>query len=134
VRERPEAALRELGIDWRDDYNYSRPEVARLLPVALDPESIPGLSGGELHDGPSAKSDPAYGGGMLASLIDVRSAYAKLSDADQQYVLTCVGLDQNWDQIAATTGLLASSAYAKWMRILDRMVTRHLGRKTDANE
>jgi hypothetical protein len=36
------AALRELGIDWRDDYNYSRPEVARLLPVALDPESIPG--------------------------------------------------------------------------------------------
>jgi hypothetical protein len=25
-----------LGYDWRDDYNYSRPEVARLLPLALD--------------------------------------------------------------------------------------------------
>lgn len=126
--------LRALGIDWRDEYNYSRPEVARLLPLALDSAAVPGLSGSGLHDGPSAKNDPAYGGGMLASLIDVRSAYNKLSELDQAFVLTVVGLDSNWNDIAATTGVQANSAYAKWMRILDRMVTRHLGRKTDDDE
>lgn len=126
--------LRSQGLDWRDEYTYSRPEVARLLPLALDSQAVPGLSGTGLHDAPSAKSDPAYGGGMLASLIDVRSAYNKLSDADQAFVLTVIGLDSNWNDIAATTGVQANSAYAKWMRILDRMVTRHLGRKTDAED
>jgi DNA-directed RNA polymerase specialized sigma24 family protein len=119
------------GYNWRDEYTYTRPEVARLLPLALDQATVPGLSGGGLHDGPSAKADPAYGGGMLASLIDVRTAFTKLSDSDQAFVLTVVGLDARWPDIAATTGLKADSAYAKWMRILDRMVTRHLGRKTD---
>jgi DNA-directed RNA polymerase specialized sigma24 family protein len=123
--------LAEQGYNWRDDYTYTRPEVARLLPVALDPSAVPGLSGGELHDGPAAKTDPAHGGGMLASLIDVRTAFAKLSDGDQAFVLTVVGFDCRWADIAATTGIKAESAYAKWMRILDRMVTRHLGRKTD---
>lgn len=123
--------LRALGIDWRDDYNYSRPEVARLLPLALDSSTVPGLSGTGLHDGPSAKTDPAYGGGLLASLIDVRTAYSKLSPDDRDFVLIVVGLDTKWEDVAATTGLKAQSAYAKWMRILDRMVTRHLGRKTD---
>lgn len=126
--------MREAGIDWRDDYNYSRPEVARLLPLALDAGNIPGLSGDGLHDGPSAKSDPAYGGGLLASLIDVRSAYDKLSESDQAFILTVIGLDTNWDDVAATTGIKASSAYAKYMRILDRMVTRFLGRKTDEED
>jgi hypothetical protein len=119
------------GYNWRDDYTYTRPEVARLLPLALDPATVPGLSGGQLHDGPAAKTDPAHGGGMLASLIDIRTAFAKLSDGDQAFVLTVVGLDARWADIAATTGIKAESAYAKWMRILDRMVTRHLGRKTD---
>lgn len=128
------AKLKAAGIDWRDDYNYSRPEVARLLPMALDSAIVPGLSGDGLHDGPAARSDPAYGGGMLAGIIDVRVAYSKLSEPDRQFVLIVVGLDTNWDQIAATTGLLAQSAYAKYMRILDRMVTRHLGRKTDEDE
>jgi hypothetical protein len=63
------------GYNWRDEYTYTRPEVARLLPLALDQATVPGLSGGGLHDGPSAKADPAYGGGMLASLIDVRTAF-----------------------------------------------------------
>jgi hypothetical protein len=120
-----------LGYDWRDDYNYSRPEIARILPLALDPTTIPGLSGSGLHDGPSAKSDPAYGGGMLASIVDVRVAYRKLSEADQKYVALVVALDSNWDQVAAHTGMKANSATAKYYRILDRMVTRHLGRKVD---
>lgn len=120
-----------LGYDWRDDYNYSRPEIARLLPLALDPTTIPGLSGGALHDGPSAKSDPAYGGGMLASIIDVRTAYGKLSEDDRDFLITCVGYDNQWEKIGAFAGLQANSAYAKYMRILDRMVTRHLGRKRD---
>lgn len=126
--------LAEQGINWRDQYNYSRSEVARLLPLALDPGAIPGFAGRDLHDGPSAKSDPAYGGGMLASIIDVRSAFLKLSESDQKFVGIVIGLDTNWDHISATTGLKAQSAYAKFMRILDRMVTRHLGRKTDDPE
>lgn len=121
-----------LGYDWRDDYTYSRPEVARLLPLALDPTAIPGMSGSGLHDGPSAKSDPAYGGGMLASIVDVRTAFAKLSGEDQSYLITCVGYDNDWPKVAVFTGLGEKSAYAKYMRILDRMVTRHLGRVTDA--
>lgn len=123
-----------VGYNWRDEYNYTRPEVARLLPLALDSSTVPGLSGTGLHDGPSAKSDPAYGGGLLASLVDVRTAYSKLSEDDRNFVLVVVGLDANWEQVAATTGLLANSAYAKYMRILDRMVTRHLGRKTDEDD
>lgn len=120
-----------LGYDWRDDYNYTRPEVARILPLALDPSTIPGLSGGGLHDGPSAKSDPAYGGGMLASIIDIRVAFGKLSATDQEYARLVVDCDSDWDLVAKETGLQANSAYAKYMRILDRMVTRHLGRKAD---
>jgi len=120
-----------LGYDWRDDYNYSRPEVARLLPLALDPATIPGLSGGGLHDGPSAKADPAYGGGMLASIVDVRTAYGKLSADDQEYVKLCIALDSKWDAVGIHLGIQANSAYAKYMRILDRIVTRHLGRVTD---
>jgi hypothetical protein len=123
-----------LGYDWRDDYTYTRPEVARLLPLALDPSTIPGLSGGGLHDGPSAKSDPAYGGGMLASIADVRSAFGKLSPSDQDYVKLVVQLDTQWDIIASHLGLQANSAYAKYMRILDRMVTRHLGRAKDEDD
>jgi hypothetical protein len=93
--------------------------------------TIPGLSGGGLHDGPSAKTDPAYGGGMLASIVDVRVAFAKLSESDQQFVTLVVGFDSQWDTIAVHTGMQGNSAYAKFMRILDRMVTRHLGRKRD---
>lgn len=126
--------LKEAGIDWRDEYNYTRPEVAKLLPLALDPATIPGLCGGDLHDGPASKSDPAYGGGMLAGIVDVRAAFSRLSGPDQDFVQIVVGLDSNWNDIAATTGLRAQSAYAKWMRILDRMVTRHLGRKTDDDD
>jgi hypothetical protein len=120
-----------LGYDWRDDYNYSRPEVARILPLALDPSTIPGLSGGGLHDGPSAKSDPAYGGGMLASIVDVRAAFAKLSGDDQEFMRLCVALDSKWDTIGVHLGIQPNSAYAKYYRILDRMVTRHLGRVKD---
>jgi DNA-directed RNA polymerase specialized sigma24 family protein len=120
-----------LGYDWRDDYNYSRPEVARLLPLALDPATIPGLSGGGLHDGPSAKADPAYGGGMLASIVDVRSAFGKLSDDDQEFVKLVVAFDSRWDAVGIHLGIQPNSAYQKYMRILDRMVTRHLGRVTD---
>lgn len=123
--------LAEQGINWRDQYTYSRPEVARLLPLALDPASVPGMSGQQLHDGPSAKSDPAYGGGLLASIVDVRTAFSALSESDQKFVGVVIGLDTNWEDISRTTGLKQNSAYAKWMRILDRMVTRHLGRKTD---
>lgn len=126
--------LAEQGYNWRDEYTYTRPEVARLLPVALDPIAVPGLSGGGLHDGPSSQSDPAYGGGMLASLIDVRTAFDKLSSGDQGFALTVVGFDLRWDDIAHATGLKPESAYAKWMRILDRMVTRHLGRRTDDDD
>jgi hypothetical protein len=122
-----------LGYDWRDDYTYSRPEVARLLPLALDPTAIPGLSGSALHDGPSVRSDPAYGGGMLASIVDVRVAYEKLSDEDQQFLMLCVGFDQAWEYVGLHTGLQPNSAYAKYMRILDRMITRHLGRKVDTD-
>jgi hypothetical protein len=120
-----------LGYDWRDDYDYSRPEVARLLPLALDPSSIPGLSGGSLHDGPSAKSDPAYGGGMLASIVDIRAAFAKLSPADQGFVQSVVDHDLDWDTIAEHHELASNSAYQKWMRILDKMVTKHLSRRFD---
>ena len=123
--------LREAGIDWRDEYNYSRPEVARLLPMALDYGAIPALAGRELSDMPGAKADPAYSNDILASLIDVRNAFGALSGADQDYVRVVIGLDSNWSDIAACTGVQANSAYAKWMRILDRMVTRHLGRKVD---
>jgi hypothetical protein len=31
----------QLGMDWRDEYRYSRPEVSRLLPFALDPDYAP---------------------------------------------------------------------------------------------
>jgi hypothetical protein len=117
-----------LPYDWRDQYEYTRPEVARLLPLALDESLIPGLSGGGLHDGPSHKADPALGGGLLASLIDVRVAYSKLSDSDQAYLADVVGLDHDWVRISSMYGLQENSAYAKYMRILDRMVTRHLGR------
>lgn len=120
-----------LGHDWRDEYNYSRPEVSRLLPLALDPESIPGLSGGGLHDGPSAKSDPAYGGGMLASLIDVRTAFSKLSPEDQRYVRDAVSFDSQWDKLGEFYKIQPNSAYAKWMRILDKMVTKHLKNVSD---
>jgi len=126
--------MREAGINWRDQYTYTRPEVAKLLPLALDPASIPGMSGQQLHDGPAARNDPAYGGGMLAAIADVRFAFSKLSESDQRFVGIVIGLDTNWDQISRTTGIRANSAYAKWMRILDRMVTRHLGRKTDADD
>lgn len=120
-----------LPYDWRDQYNYTRMEVARLLPMALNNDEIPGLSKGDLHDGPSSKSDPAYGGGMLASLMDVRIAFTKLSDADQIFLGVCVDYDLDWPRVAAEFSLLENSAYAKYMRILDRMVTRHLGRKDD---
>lgn len=126
--------LAAAGLDWRDEYNYTRPEVARLLPAALDTGQAPGMSGAALHDGPSAKSDPAVGGDLLAGVVDVRMAYAKLSEADQQFIQVVVGLNSEWEQIASTSGLKASSAYAKYMRILDRMVTRHLGRRTDEDE
>lgn len=121
-----------LGYDWRDDYSYSRPEVARILPLALDPSTIPGLSGGGLHDGPSAKSDPAYGGGMLASIVDVRVAFSKLSESDQAFVQSVVDNDLDWDAIGEHHELQSNSAYQKWMRILDKMVTKHLGRRDDA--
>lgn len=120
-----------LGYDWRDDYNYSRPEVARLLPLALDPGSIPGLQGSALHDGPSARSDPAYGGGMLAAVVDVRVAFGKLSESDREFVKAVVGLDAKWDAVAVHTGMKSTSAQSKYYRILDRMVTRHLGRAVD---
>jgi hypothetical protein len=116
--------------DWRDQYTYSRMEVSRLLPLALNPATTPGLSG-QLHDGPSSKSDPAYGGGMLASIVDVRIAYRKLSLTDQDFLSACVEYDLDWIRIAPLFGLAENSAYAKYMRILDRMVTRHLGRKDD---
>lgn len=125
---------RAAGIDWRDEYNYTRPEVARLLPMALDYGAIPGLTGRDLTSTPGTATDPAYHNDQLASLIDVRNAFGKLSGPDQDYVRIVVGLDCNWADIAATTEIQASSAYAKWMRILDRMVTRHLGRKTDDDE
>lgn len=120
-----------LGYDWRDDYTYTRTEVSRLLPLALDPTTIPGLQGGSLHDGPSSRSDPAYGGGLLASVVDVRTAFEKLSGPDQEYVKIVVALDMKWEAVAIHTGVKANSAYAKFMRIVDRMVTKHLGRKTD---
>lgn len=125
--------LKEAGINWRDQYNYNRPEVSRLLPMALDPATIPGVQGGDLHDAPSSKSDPAYGGGLLASLCDIRSAYAQLSEPDQQYLTICVALNNEWDRVGPNTGQQANSAYAKYMRILDKIVKR-LGRKTDDDE
>lgn len=120
-----------LPYDWRDQYVYSRPEVARLLPLALNPAETPGLSGTGLHDAPASRSDPAYGGGLLASIIDVRMAFDKLSANDQIFLGTCVDYDLDWPRIAVEFGTQENSAYAKYMRILDRMVTRHLGRKDD---
>lgn len=125
--------MREQGMNWRDQYNYNRPEVARLLPLALDPGAVPGLSGDGLHDAPSAKSDPAYGGGMLASLADIRVAFAALSESDQQFLIICVSLNSEWDRIGPLTGQQANSAYAKYMRVLDKMVKR-LGRVADDDE
>ena len=126
--------LRAEGIDWRDEYNYSRPEVGRLLPMALDYGAVPGLTGRDLTGQPGGKTDPAYHNDQLAALIDIRGAFGKLSGPDQDFVRVVIGLDTKWDQISNCTGLKTTSAYAKYMRILDRMVTRHLGRKTDEDD
>lgn len=117
--------------DWRDQYTYSRPEVARLLPLALAGDYVPGLSGGGLHDGPGNKNDPAYGGGLLASVMDVRIAFDRLSPNDQIFLSICVDYDLDWPRIAMEVGTQENSCYAKYMRILDRLVTRHLGRADD---
>lgn len=125
--------LRAQGLDWRDEYNYTRPEIARLLPLALDIGTVPGFTGRVLDDAPSAQSDPAHGGDLLVSLLDVRNAYSALSASDQRYLTVCVALNNDWDKIAPQFELITTSAYAKYMRILDRMVKR-LGRKTDTDE
>lgn len=121
-----------LGYDWRDDYRYTRPEVQRILPLALDPEYIPNLAGGGLNDEPASPKDPACGGSLLASIVDVRNAFVQLSDSDAAYLITAVVKhDHDWAAVSAETGLKESSAYAKYMTILDRMVTRHLGRNNE---
>jgi hypothetical protein len=121
-----------LGYHWRDDgtYTYSNAEVRRLLPLALDRGTVPTLLG--VREDPGGRGgDPALGNDLLASICDVRAAYAKLTPESQEFLLYCVQVNNNWHQVGARFGITHVAAYGKFYALSGRMATKFLRRQVD---
>jgi hypothetical protein len=121
-----------LGYHWRDDgtYVYTNAEVRRLLPLALDRGTVPTLLG--VREDPGGRGgDPALGNDLLASICDVRAAYAKLTPESQEFLLYCVQVNNNWHQVGARFGITHVAAYGKFYALSGTMATKFLRRQVD---
>jgi hypothetical protein len=104
--------------------------VRRLLPLALDRGTVPTLLG--VREDPGGRGgDPALGNDLLASICDVRAAYAKLTPESQEFLLYCVQVNNNWHQVGARFGITHVAAYGKFYALSGTMATKFLRRQVD---
>lgn len=112
------AAARGYEVD--DEFSYSVAALRNLLPRVFHYEDwLPTVSG--FTDMPRAQSKPAEGNNLLAALVDVKSAFLRLSE-DQRAVL----LDSFYDglsdnELALRDGIDPDSVRKRTHRALARM-------------
>lgn len=107
------------GYQVEDVYYYSREQVARLVPLAVEDVTIPGVPESTRR----APSDPAEGGNVLALISDVRKAISGLPRSDVALVVAGYeATDQEWNALAAQMAVKAPSLRRRYNRILDRIV------------
>ncbi len=118
--EREKAAA--VGYNPEDTYRYTPNEVKRLLPLALDSTAltIPGQS----FDSAPVHGDPAEGGNLLASVVDVRRALNGLDSLDRLFLQAFVESDTG--HVAELFGLEEPSVLQRHSRLVARLV-RMLG-------
>lgn len=127
----------KVGYEPEDQVLYTPAQVAAVLPVALDPEGLP--DGGGVADitGIRAHTNLAEGGGVLASLIDVRRGLTTLVPADRVLLYVANEELHDWDSVAdrmnigAETPLLADSFRRKHDRVIER-IARSLNGEAEA--
>jgi hypothetical protein len=100
---------------------YAAAEVAAMLPVALDPDGIPEHRAVD-ETGRQSKGNVAWGGNLLASLVDVRRALkAALTEDDRQFLLWVDAARNDWDKVGRLVGIEPDSARRRHARIAGRM-------------
>lgn len=108
------------GPDTFVQSRYAAAEVAAMLPVALDPDGIPEHRAVD-ESGRQSKGNVAWGGNLLASLVDVRRALKTLSAEDKQFLATVDFMRGDWDRVSDVYEIEADSARRRHARIASRM-------------
>lgn len=108
------------GPDTFVQSRYSAAEVGAMLPVALDPDGIPEHRAVD-ESGRASKGNVAWGGNLLASLIDVRRALATLTAEDREFLYLVDLHRSGWEPIGSHYGIDPDSARRRHARIASRM-------------
>lgn len=106
------------GYNPGDQLDYSPTVVVGILPIALDPDGVPGAG---LHEGPAPKGNLAEGGTVLAILMDVRRALDHVPEEDLQFLSVVTDFQGDWDRVATYTQTLPDSCRRRHARIIQRM-------------
>jgi len=120
------------GYQPGDQLNYTPAVVVGILPIALDPDGVPG--GGQHHEGPSPKGNLAEGGTVLAVLMDVRRALDYTPEEDIQFLSLVADFHGDWDRVATYTQTLPDSCRRRHARVIQRMCRWLNGMPTDREE
>lgn len=64
----------------RDHFSYDRNQIEALLPACFDPDF--GILAAKAEQEVRSNGDPAHGGGLMAMVMDVRSAWDRLHKLD----------------------------------------------------
>jgi hypothetical protein len=123
----------QVGYEPVDQVVYSTREVLALIPLAMDPEGIPG-GGGVADDGPKAKPNLAESGDVVAALIDVRRALDSLAEDDRRFLQVAEDVHHDWERVVTYLGaeILPDTARRRHTRVVNRM-TRYLNGNPEEN-
>lgn len=110
------------GLRAGDSYFYSAAVIAELLPYIWEPEDWISGSAAPMDDVRSLPR-PSEGNNRLAMIADVRSAFAKLQEQDQQ-TLALLHKDggSTYESVAVMFEVHERTVRRREERILDRMV------------
>lgn len=112
-----------IGYEPADEVRYGPGEIIGLLPVAFDIELLPDATGPrEDEHGPRPPGNPAEGGNLLATVLDIRRALEHgLHPADHAFLKQAELLNRDWVKLGRRHDLTSDAAYRKHRRLAQRI-------------
>jgi len=112
-------------VSRRDHFTYTRQQIEALLPACFDPDF--GILAAKAEQEVRSNGDPAHGGGLMAMVADVRSAWDRLDREDHRLLERRHNDGWGLDVIAASFGLENEQEAADLVDgAVDKMI-HHLG-------
>lgn len=110
------------GLGAGDIFYYSTQMIRELIPDIFDVDdwTITVTNNGELK----GKSSPSEGGNKLAMIVDIRSAFYSLNEADRGVIEALYRDGRQYQQVADTLQVTERTVRRKEERIMEKMVEK----------